>query len=164
MEDKKITKLLISKLEGLYNIIYQTPYKITCYRVQNVTQEILIVETDSIRFIETKNTILIFKNNINKSIDLSIENNIYIIVFSQNNKAIKFLHNSKLPNIITYGYRVTDSLTSSSFNDNQKTICLQRQVKSITNKVIEPFEFTITESNDILDLLPVYGVEILLKH
>lgn len=171
LDDKKITKLLISNLESLYNIIYATPYKITRYQVKNLTddiliQDILIIETDLLSFVETTDTILIFKNNISKEINLLIQNNINIIVFSQNIKAIEFLNKSKLPNIITFGYKATDSLTSSSFGTNidedQKTICLQRQVKSTTGKMIEPFEFTITEKSDILDLLPVYGVKILL--
>lgn len=164
IEDKKITKSLINNLEGKYNITYQTPYKITSYIVKNLNNDILIIETDTLKFIESSNTIVLFKNSINQDIDLKIENNTKIIVFSQNSKAINFLSKSKLQNIITFGYRSTDSITASSFNDTKKIICLQRQIKSISNKIIDPFEFCVKETGNLLTILPVYGLMTLLDY
>ncbi|MBP0979338.1 MAG: hypothetical protein J6C55_01675 [Oscillospiraceae bacterium] len=163
LEDKKITKLLINNLEGKYNITYQAPKTIISYTVKNFSQEILIIETDSLEIIDSFNTIIIFKNNIKNNINLKIKNDVNIIVFSQNIKAIKFLNKSRLKNIITFGYKLTDSLTFSSSDSETKTICLQRQVKALTGKIIEPFELSIKNKINIFDLLPIYGVKILLE-
>lgn len=163
LEDKKITKLLISQLEGRYNITYQTPEKIISFTVKNFLKKILIIETNLLNFIDSYNTIIIFKNNISNKINLKVENDVNIIVYSQNIKAIDYLNQSKLKNIITFGYKLTDSLTSSSFDSEIKTICLQRQIKNLTGKIVEPMEFSIKNKNNILDLLPIYGIKILLE-
>lgn len=162
LNDKKISKLLINSLEGKYNITHKTPDKINSYLVKNSTNEILIIETNNIKFVESSNTIVIFKNTINNEIDLEIRNKVRIIVYSQNFKAIAYLSNAKLQNIITFGYKSTDTLTASSLKDQEKMISLQRQIKAINGKTIEPFEFSIKEKVELLTVLPVYGVLLLL--
>lgn len=162
LNDKKITKLLISSLEGKCNITHKTPDKLNSYIVKNSTSEILIVETNTIKFIESSNTIIIFKNIISNDIDFEIKNKVKIIVFSQNAKAITFLSNAKLQNIITFGYKSTDTLTASSFNNKKKMISLQREIKAINGKIIEPFEFSVKEKGELLNVLPVCGVLLLL--
>ena len=162
LEDKKLTNLLINNLEGRYNIFYYSLNKIISYMVKDSNKDILIIESSSINFIDSSNSIVIFKNNIKNIINLNIESKTNIIVFSQNINAIKFLNKSKLKNIITFGYKSTDTLTSSSFDGEKKTICLQRQIYNIYGEPIEPFEFTVNDDNDILTLLPIYGVKILL--
>ena len=156
--------MLINNLEGKYNITYQTPKTIISFTVKDFSQEILIIETDSLTIIDSFKTIIIFKNNIKNKIKLTVKNDVNIIVFSQNMDAIKFLNKSKLKNIITFGYKSTDSLTFSSFESETKTICLQRQVKTVTGRIVEPFEISIKNKNNILELLPIYGVKILLDN
>lgn len=155
LNDKKITNLLINKLEGRYNIVYFSRHKLISYKVKNANETVIIIETDSLEFIDSYNTIFLFKNSINREININIENDIQIIVFSQNIIAVDFLSNNHIKNIITFGYRSTDTLTSSSFNNDKKTICLQRQIHTIGGKAIEPFEFSIDDENEILNLLPI---------
>lgn len=162
LNDKKITNLLINKLEGRYNIVYFAKHKLISYKVKNSNETIIIIETDSLKFIDSYNTIFLFKNLISKEININIKNDIQVIVFSQNIMAVDFLRNNHIKNIITFGYRSTDTLTSSSFNNDKKTICLQRQIHTIDGRIIEPFEFSIDDENEILNLLPIYGIKILL--
>lgn len=163
LKDKKITKNLIDYLEGKCNIIHQTPYKMICYAVKDSLKDVLIIETDILNFIESSQAIFIFKNTISNNINLKINNEINIFVNSKNFKAIDFLIKSKFKNIVTYGYFSTDSLMLTDFGDESKILCLQRGIKSLDGNLIDPFEITISECKVSIDMLPVYGVKILLN-
>lgn len=163
IEDKKLTNALINNFEGRYNIFFHSPNNLISFSVKNSNIDILIIETNQLNLIDSSHSIIIFKNSISNNINLKIENSPHIIVFSQNFNAINFLNKSKLQNIITFGYKSTDTLTSSSFDDNKKTVCLQRQINTIDGYQIDPFEFTINDKTDILTLLPIYGVKMLIN-
>ncbi len=163
LKDKKITKNLIDYLEGKCNIMHQTPYKMTCYSVKNSLKDVLVIETDILNFVENSQAIFIFKNSISNNINLKINSGINILVNSKNFKAIDFLIQSKFKNIVTYGCFSTDSLTLTDFGDESKILCLQRGIKNLEGDLIEPFEITVSECKVDVDMLPIYGVKILLN-
>ena len=170
INDKNLADLIIDTLEGEYNITYQTPTSISSYMIKNIDdpknppiEEILIIETDIIKSIESSDTIVIFKNSISNNIQLDIKNNIMFIVYSENTYAIDFLSKTKVNNVITFGLHLTDTLTISSVNDQEKLGCLLRQVYSIHGDLIEPFEFVIKSSLSLSIVLPLCSILILLN-
>ncbi|MEW8973950.1 MAG: hypothetical protein AB2375_07115 [Tissierellaceae bacterium] len=67
--------------------------------------------------------------------------------------------------VITYGFNSKATLTISSYNINQMikaNLCLQREIISIWEKRIEPFEFTVEVDSDNRDnIYPILAASIL---
>ncbi len=67
--------------------------------------------------------------------------------------------------VITYGFNSKATLTISSYNINPSisaNLCLQREIISIWNKKIEPFEFTVeADSHNRNNIYPILAASIL---
>ena len=102
--------------------------------IKNVRFELIILETN------------IFGNsNLIKKILMNSER---ILVNSDFNGNLEVIQNLKL-SVITYGFNSKATITASSVNDsNGILMCLQRSIKNINNKIIEPQEIKIYNQHD----------------
>ena len=102
--------------------------------IKNVKFELIILETN------------IFENsNLIKRVLMNSER---ILVNSDFNSNLEIIHNLKL-SVITYGFNSKSTITASSVDDsNGILICLQRSIKNINNKIIEPQEIKIYNKED----------------
>ena len=102
--------------------------------IKNVKFELIILETN------------IFENsNLIKRVLMNSER---ILVNSDFNSNLEIIHNLKL-SVITYGFNSKSTITASSVDDsNGILICLQRSIKNINNKIIEPQEIKIYNEED----------------
>ena len=61
---------------------------------------------------------------------------------------IELLENLTL-NLITYGFNSKATITTSSVEEQKMLICLQRGIKNLQGKIIEPQEIEIETSQEI---------------
>ena len=102
--------------------------------------------------LEKKATIIIINqksifgnSNLIKKILMNSER---ILVNSDFNGNLEVIQNLKL-SVITYGFNSKATITASSVNDsNGILMCLQRSIKNINNKIIEPQEIKIYNQDD----------------
>jgi hypothetical protein len=86
------------------------------------------------------------KNNTNfKAI---IEKSDYLIFNTDIKENIELLENLTL-NLITYGFNSKATITTSSVEEQKMLICLQRGIKNLQGKIIEPQEIEIETSQEI---------------
>ena len=62
--------------------------------------------------------------------------------------------------IITYGLNQKSTITASSIKEESIIICIQREIRNIQNKIIEPNEIKINVKNskNINEILAIYSI------
>ena len=116
--------------------------------IKNVKFEIIVIETDLIKYIDYTNTIAKLCDNAK-----------YIIVNTDINREIcnNIFDKSK---IITYGLNHMANITISSVTENDILICLQKNIKDLQNNIIEIQEKRIAKKEDcnlkIYEILIIY--------
>ena len=121
----------------------------------------IIYENKVVPNVKSKNGIVIFNNQFYTNENSYIKNCIPILN-SQNLNAVRFLKNS-FSIAITCGLSLRDTLCPSSIDFPNNIITLQRDILSISGKVIEPHDFRVTLSKPIsmFDILSLCGVLLL---
>lgn len=61
-------------------------------------------------------------------------------------------------NIITYGFNSKAKITASSVEEDERLICVKEDIKTINNKIIEPEEIKIQESEDVKNIMAVVAI------
>lgn len=61
-------------------------------------------------------------------------------------------------NIITYGFNSKAKITASSVEEDERLICVKEDIKTINNKIIEPEEIKIEESEDVKNVMAVVAI------
>lgn len=124
------------------------------------------VKITSQKQITTTDSLLLVLNS--KSFTLpKFIGNIKVICESANIKALNFLKNSEM-SVIIVGTSKTDTVTFSSISTTKALISVQRSIKNINGKIIEPCEISVNfkrkYSNSAVicaaALLLVLGIEI----
>lgn len=64
-------------------------------------------------------------------------------------------------NLITYGFNSKSTVTTSSTENDEMLLCIQRNVQNIQGKIIEPGEIKINFDNKKIDNYLKIGVSIL---
>lgn len=121
----------------------------------------IIYENKTVPRINTANSIIIFKNNFYVNKNSSIKSCIPILD-SQNTNAVQFLKNN-FSIAITCGLSLRDTLCPSSINFPNNIISLQRDILTISGKVIEPHDFKVTlkKSMPMFNILSLCGILLL---
>ena len=61
-------------------------------------------------------------------------------------------------NVITYGFNSKSTVTTSSVNEENLLLCIQRTILNINNKKIEPQEFCVRKINTKLATNTIIGL------
>lgn len=121
----------------------------------------IIYEDKIVPKIDTPNSIVIFKNHFYTNENSSIKNCIPILN-SQNVNAVRFLKNN-VSIAITCGLSLRDTLSPSSINFPNNIVTLQRDILTVSGKVIEPHDLKVTlkKSMSMFNILSLCGVLLL---
>ena len=84
--------------------------------------------------------IIIYSSNFNFSNNLIVTNKYTAICESKNKKGLINIKKNNL-NAVIVGYNGTETITFSSFDNYNPQIALQREIITLKNNIIEPFEF-----------------------
>lgn len=117
--NKKIEDCLEIKEENLFNI-----------KEKNI---------ENIKNIHFETILLTRKFKDEENLKKLIEKTNYLIVNTDIKENLNMLKNIKA-NIITYGFNSKATITTSSVEDEEIIICIQRAIQDIDGKIIEPQE------------------------
>lgn len=108
---------------------------------------IIITKNNVSKYVDNKLDILIIEEKMlnNKEIELLCNNSKYILI--QDNVNINIKLQNKV-NVITFGFNHKSTVTISSIDDEKVIICIQRNIKTLKNKLIEPQEIIIKNSRE----------------
>jgi len=165
--------------KALKEILIMTSYKIY-YENRNKNMVILIngninitiidinpkmfktIEDIGIDFNILIHTFLNPKDYKNKYLKKIFRNSDYIIVNCDEDDWTSLLHNNMESIAITYGFNNKATINPSSYNIHdliEANICLQREIKTMDDNIIEPFELPIKiDSSDKLDIYSALSV------
>ena len=74
----------------------------------------------------------------------------YFIINSDIKENLPLLDNLDLT-LITYGYNQKATITASSVEENKRMLCLQRSIKNVYQKEVEPQEIEIETKQEVSD-------------
>lgn len=151
-----IRKTLVEKLSENFNLFFINKN----YSVENGKGEPLILFSSE-DFIKMKLNSCIFVFDEDTEIiipDILCENAVAIINSSSRNQISQFVNTNI--SVITCGSSQKDTFTYSSYTDDKIVVSLQRSIKSISGKIIEPFELPVlnNEKNNIFSVLAYIAV------
>ena len=88
-----------------------------------------------------------------------IANAEYLLINSDLEIEEDLLKNIKIKTI-TYGLKQKSTITASSIKENSIIICIQREIRNIKNKIIEPKEIKVKIENNknIYEILVIYSI------
>ena len=135
---KKINVIIIneSNIDNMKNVLFETI-------VINEDNSLIRNKMDSLKQILSRCKFLI----LNSDMDISLES----------------IYKLKLT-VITYGLNLKSTVTASSIEDEKLQICIQRSIKNIYNKIIEPKEMYINANkNDVYRVMEQCILEILYR-
>lgn len=148
----------LSKCGGVQQLFGKKLYK----EPQNCIPKFLVYELDYTPKIEIEKGIFIFKNKIDSYDKISIPNNFFPIVGSDNAFALSHLMKKSTP-ALCCGMSPRDTLSISSHDFSSAVVSLQRAISSLDEKTIEPHDVTITltQPAEKYPLLAAIGVLLL---
>lgn len=87
----------------------------------------------------------------------------FLILNSDMNINFESIYKLKLT-VITYGLNLKSTITASSIENEKIQICIQRSIKNVNNKIIEPKEIYVdSKKNDIYRVMEQFVIELLYK-
>ena len=87
----------------------------------------------------------------------------FLILNSDMDINLESIYKVKLT-VITYGLNLKSTVTASSIENEKLQICIQRSIKNINNKIIEPKEvYVYAKKNDIYRVMEQCILEMLYK-
>ena len=117
----------------------------------NISGNKYLINFDSQKALSNRRSIYLFGGRkFNKNVTIPEES--ICVCSSADKNTLSFLFNKKV-NVITCGLSITDTFTFSSLEQN-KIISLQRPIATLSEKILEPFEFenvfSLKNDEDIL--------------
>lgn len=135
---KKINVIIIneSNIDNIKNVLFETI-------IINEDNSLIRNKMNSLKQILSKCKFLI----LNSDMDINLES----------------IYKVKLT-VITYGLNLKSTVTASSIENEKLQICIQRSIKNINNKIIEPKEvYVYAKKNDIYRVMEQCILEMLYK-
>ncbi len=110
------------------------------------SSDILLLETDSLRCVNSRSCLIILKNKANLGALRNIQGNVNVLVNSGNQRQVEAVARLGLP-AITCGMSHKDTLTFSSIGADSSVISLQRPIDLGGGNIREPLELPIQHSS-----------------
>lgn len=134
------------------------------YLDNKIYKNVIIINNKNINNIKNIkfDTVLINKKVSGKSDVLKkiLSNSNNLIINSDISTDLWLIANSN-SNVITYGFNPKSTVTASSLENDDAFICVQRNIKNVSNKTIEPQEIKVTKFKQNDNPYIIMGVEIL---
>lgn len=135
---------------------------------QNIKQNIIIINEKNVETIKNIkfNSIIINKENIivkQRRILLKqiLKNSKYLIINSDIYKQLEIANNLNIT-IITYGYNLKATITTSSISEDKILLCIQRNITTDLNNNIEPKEIYVKLlNNDIYTTMATHVISLI---
>lgn len=145
IKDKSITSKLCRVLSDYGGVLYFSDLKAIQYGSSSNTA-FIIFECDKMCEISIPDCIVIFKSKQTSSCHIKLCNSTISIVESSNKKAIHSIGGNQNP-CISCGMSSNDTVTLSSISDTDAIISIQRSIKELSGKTIEPCDVTVKQKN-----------------
>ena len=158
-EDTKISKALKRALQN-HGVSYTDSQNLNPGK--NIQNQIIIYEFKNIPNNKNMNGILVLKNSFKFKKNQHVQNNFLTVINSENQPSVYASQVMAKP-IITCGNSAKNTISLSSFSYPNILISVQRNIKSLNNKLIEPHDFNVslTKELDIDTILFVSSILLL---
>ena len=135
---------------------------------KNIKQNILVINEENLENMKNIkfNSIIINKENIivkQRKILLKqiLKNTKYLIINSDIYKKLEIAYNLNIT-IITYGYNLKATITTSSVNEDNILLCIQRNITTDNKNNIEPKEIYVKIlNNDIYNTMAAHATSLI---
>lgn len=110
--------------------------------------KVMIITNENIdKYVEQNIDILIIEEKIeeNKELELLCNQSKFIMLQDSINLEIKLKKNIS---VVTFGFNHKSTVTISSVDNEKVIMCIQRRIKGLRNKVIEPQEIVIENKDE----------------
>ena len=155
-KDEQISQTVYRLLESSFHVTHITEAKVRSGGRH--TAPINLIETDSLKDIGIKNSILILKNNAKINSLRYVNKTTNVIIHSENTKNMTRLA-QYLPNVYTCGFSSKDYVTFSSRGEDKAVVSLQRSVRLINDgSFCEPFEIPCEMEHPLKDYSILAGM------
>ncbi|MDQ5983255.1 MAG: hypothetical protein RUMPE_00255 [Eubacteriales bacterium SKADARSKE-1] len=151
-KEKSIDETIIRALKNYNGVCYQSENNIHCFS-HCYASPFFVYSSSKIPKIQGCSGIFVFKNSFCNFDEKEMPRNFTPIFDAQNTKAAKILKSTEQI-AITCGVSQKSTLSISSFDGKQAIVSLQRYVKSIDLKTIEPGDFCV-KLNCLTDVYPM---------
>lgn len=120
--------------------------------------ELIIVKSNTLKAIHSSG-IIVFQSDSVVTEDLKIDGDAVCVINSSNKNNSEYICSNSIPTV-TCGLSDKDTFTISGISEDQAAVSLQRPIKTLSGKIIEPCEFVINLTNpvpryDIMELTAI---------
>lgn len=134
------------------------------FNKKNIKENVIIINNKNMNNIKNIkfDSLLINKKLTGKSdiVKKILSNSNNLIINSDIDAGLDILKETS-SNIITYGFNPKSTVTASSLENDDALICIQRNIKSSNNRIVEPQEIKVEKINENNNPYIIMSVEIL---
>lgn len=150
-----LTPHLLQQVLGAKDVLEITDKSFHC---PNGQPELIIVKSNTLKEINSPG-IIVFQSDLVITEDLKIDGDAVCVINSSNKNNKEYICSNSLPTV-TCGLSEKDTFTISGISEDQVAVSLQRTIKTLSGKMIEPCEFVINLANpvpryDIMELTAI---------
>jgi hypothetical protein len=150
-----LTAHLLKQILGTKDVLEISDKSFSCPKEQ---PELIIVKSNTLKEINSAG-IIVFQSDLVITEDLKINGNAVCVINSSNKNNKEYICSNSLPTV-TCGLSDKDTFTISGISEEQAAVSLQRPIKTLSGKMIEPCEFVINLANpvpryDIMELTAI---------
>lgn len=158
-DDYKLLDFIVQVFEN--NITFHYQKDSVFYKTGNGHMDITVIDTDDLKNIKIKDSIIIFKEKVAMQSFEGFSTSNVCILNSENVNAV-LLASLLQCKTVTLGLRSTDTLSISSTLEDSSVISLMRVIDDIYGGKVEPFDVVIEKTKTISDYYLLIGVFLML--
>lgn len=153
-KDRKLAEFLLRNLSKFFHVcLYHSPDSILEF---GEGEELLVIETGSVHRAFSNNTIILLLPGAHPETLEAITGSVFFVVRSSMHAQLRRLAKKGIP-AVTCGLSGKDTVTVSSYLENNITVALQRELQTVKGELIEPMELLFqtqgeTDQHDVLVL------------
>lgn len=153
-KDRRLAEFLLRNLSKFFHVCF---YHNSDSLVEfGEGEELLVIKTDSVYRAFSKDTIILLLPSAHPEMLETITGSVFFVVRSSMHAQLRKLAQKGI-SAVTCGLSGKDTVTVSSYFENNITIALQRELRTVNGELIEPMEFLFqtqgkTDQNDVMML------------
>ncbi|MFU0833826.1 MAG: PNP-UDP-1 domain-containing protein [Oscillospiraceae bacterium] len=139
VKDTSVSQALISALSTYGGVIYSGPERIfQC----GTTPQYLLYEYQTLPQIGLEKGVVLFKNSMLPQKPVSFPSNFLYVLETKNVRAAALLKDSGVT-VVTCGTSSKETLSIAGLEEDTAVLSLQRTLKTLEGKMVEPHDFTV---------------------